>query len=275
MMIMIIMMIVNSSTHHHDPHPPLPPHHQILLLELTAATNHKHAQARRGATGNERHVDSSAGSAQLSSTSAGAQPSGMSVAAAAYTLTSRGSASSAIPHVALAPRTEGFLASVAAPADFNLLDAGFAPVMRLPQGDAAARVHVQTGQHHAAFNAVPQLHAASSTGAQLQWLQQDARECAEEKLSYCNQCGYCTSNRSHMAQHMRTHTREAPFKCEHCDYRAIQRSHLTQHSRTHSGERPYECERCDYRTISMSNLKRHERLHDEQHEKPFVCEVCA
>ena len=78
-----------------------------------------------------------------------------------------------------------------------------------------------------------------------------------------------------MAQHMRTHTREAPFKCEHCDYRAIQRSHLTQHSRTHSGERPYECERCDYRTISMSNLKRHERLHDEQHEKPFVCEVCA
>ncbi|XP_035685292.1 zinc finger protein 135-like [Branchiostoma floridae] len=54
-------------------------------------------------------------------------------------------------------------------------------------------------------------------------------------------------------------TGDKPFRCDQCDYSARCKSHLDEHLYTHSGEKPYQCSHCDHRTAYKSALARHMR----------------
>ena len=50
------------------------------------------------------------------------------------------------------------------------------------------------------------------------------------------------------------------FACTECEYRCAQKSHLTQHMRTHTGAKPFACTECEYRFARKSHLTKHMRV---------------
>ena len=117
----------------------------------------------------------------------------------------------------------------------------------------------------------------------------------------CGVCGRMCTTPSHLATHIRTHTKEKPYECDVCEERFTTSSSLKTHMRIHTNERPYECDVCEKRfgradsferphayshereTVRMrcvreafsSHLvicKAHMRIHTN--EKPYECDVC-
>ena len=88
----------------------------------------------------------------------------------------------------------------------------------------------------------------------------------------CDVCEKVFGYPSHLARHMRTHTKEKPYECDVCEKRFSQSSNLTKHMRIHTNERPYECDVCEKRFTQLGNLQIHMRIHTN--EKPYECEVC-
>ncbi|KAH9380565.1 hypothetical protein HPB48_017325 [Haemaphysalis longicornis] len=50
----------------------------------------------------------------------------------------------------------------------------------------------------------------------------------------CHLCPSSFSRRTHLEDHVRTHTKERPFGCEHCGQRFTQSSNLVRHRKTHA-----------------------------------------
>ena len=50
------------------------------------------------------------------------------------------------------------------------------------------------------------------------------------------------SHISTLKLHMRTHSREMPYKCEQCVKCFVKSSTLKRHMRTHTGEKPFRCD---------------------------------
>ncbi|KAI1691278.1 zinc-finger double domain-containing protein [Ditylenchus destructor] len=83
------------------------------------------------------------------------------------------------------------------------------------------------------------------------------------KMSYkCNHCSYASGNRSHVAQHMKTHTGDKPFKCSLCPYTASFTSNLRKHMRNHTDDKTHKCDKCSYTSHLRSRIETHKQCHD-------------
>ena len=86
------------------------------------------------------------------------------------------------------------------------------------------------------------------------------REGAKRKIGHeCDVCEKVFRSPSHLARHMRTHTKEKPYECEVCEKRFSESGNLTKHMRTHTKEKPYECDVCEKRYRYASGLWYHMR----------------
>ncbi|XP_068085554.1 gastrula zinc finger protein XlCGF7.1-like [Anabrus simplex] len=90
---------------------------------------------------------------------------------------------------------------------------------------------------------------------------------------WCNECGSKFSRKSHLRQHMVTHTGERPHSCKQCGKNFSQNGNLRRHLLTHTGERPYSCALCGRTFSQKSHLRQHLLLHTG--ERQNSCEQCG
>ncbi|KAI5459547.1 hypothetical protein BGZ63DRAFT_489379, partial [Mariannaea sp. PMI_226] len=60
-----------------------------------------------------------------------------------------------------------------------------------------------------------------------------------KQLRKCPHCGQCFSKTEHLARHVRSHTKERPFRCDACGKSYSRQDSLLRHSRVH--ERDQGC----------------------------------
>nr|XP_042901465.1 zinc finger protein 883 [Parasteatoda tepidariorum] len=88
------------------------------------------------------------------------------------------------------------------------------------------------------------------------------------KIHFCTQCNYSTSYKSHMREHMTTHTGERPFEYNQNVIMSSGFSEMKQQL-----DSIYSCPHCSYITKYKHNYKNHLNIHANQ--KPFQCSVCG
>ena len=77
-----------------------------------------------------------------------------------------------------------------------------------------------------------------------------------------NQCEYIVRNvldYNILKAHIKTHSKEKPYRCDYCQKCFVQKGNFKRHIRTHTKEKPYQCEYCQkcfgQRLISKDTLE--------------------
>ena len=90
-------------------------------------------------------------------------------------------------------------------------------------------------------------------------------------VHHCNECNYATPDKSGLANHFRTHSKEKPFHCKLCDQKFSQKGSLKVHVMSHKEGR-FQCEECDYKAVQKNNLVKHLLTHSGV--KLHKCDSC-
>ncbi|XP_014255698.1 zinc finger protein 260-like [Cimex lectularius] len=89
----------------------------------------------------------------------------------------------------------------------------------------------------------------------------------------CHECGKEYRTNYKLAQHMRKHTGEKPFKCSMCEKTFRSKIGLAQHEGKHTGHYDYTCNTCGKGFQCKSYLIVHQRVHSDL--RPYPCETCG
>uniref|UniRef100_A0A8V5GNT8 Uncharacterized protein n=1 Tax=Melopsittacus undulatus TaxID=13146 RepID=A0A8V5GNT8_MELUD len=89
----------------------------------------------------------------------------------------------------------------------------------------------------------------------------------------CPECGKLFKKKSHVRNHLFTHTGERPFPCRECPKSFNSQANLLRHRLIHTGERPYECDVCHKRFTQSSTLRQHHFIHSRRY--PYKCPECG
>lgn len=95
---------------------------------------------------------------------------------------------------------------------------------------------------------------------------------AKQKGPYCPVCvtrRFRDTNK--LARHMRTHTKEKPFRCPRCPVTFSQSYHMTRHMRNQHGAGPHICSSCGESLGSYAELQTHKRAHKPHGQSCFAC----
>ncbi|XP_061534917.1 zinc finger protein 665-like [Phycodurus eques] len=91
-----------------------------------------------------------------------------------------------------------------------------------------------------------------------------------KKTHVCAVCNMIFRRADKLNRHMRTHTKEKPFRCTDCSRTFSQSYHLSRHQRQKHGLRPYICHRCGKAFASWLKLKEHQKTHAGK----LTCPAC-
>ncbi|XP_077501525.1 zinc finger protein 764-like [Amblyomma americanum] len=73
-----------------------------------------------------------------------------------------------------------------------------------------------------------------------------------KQIHQCTPCGNVFKKRSHLVEHIRTHTGDRPYHCSDCDS-----TFAYKDSRSHKGEKPFQCDSCSKAFSVKWKLKHH------------------
>nr|XP_020663546.1 zinc finger protein 574 [Pogona vitticeps]XP_020663547.1 zinc finger protein 574 [Pogona vitticeps]XP_020663548.1 zinc finger protein 574 [Pogona vitticeps]XP_020663549.1 zinc finger protein 574 [Pogona vitticeps] len=94
-----------------------------------------------------------------------------------------------------------------------------------------------------------------------------------ERRHKCLTCGKMFKKKSHMRNHLLTHTGERPYHCKECGKSFNSPANLQRHRLTHTGERPYRCDICQKCFTQSSTLQQHLLVHSRHY--PYKCQECG
>lgn len=104
------------------------------------------------------------------------------------------------------------------------------------------------------------------------------RKCGDIRLNLCPFCTKEFKKPSDLIRHLRTHTREKPFKCHFCNAAFTLKSTLEAHLGAHYGHKDYKCVICSKMFTTLKTLNTHYKKHDKNlvatHDKPYKCSKC-
>ncbi|XP_051940667.1 zinc finger protein 665-like [Hippocampus zosterae] len=82
-----------------------------------------------------------------------------------------------------------------------------------------------------------------------------------KKTHVCPVCNVTLPYAGKLKRHMRTHTKEKPFRCAVCSLAFSQSYHRTRHMKKQHGVRQHGCRRCGKTLASWAKLKQHRKTH--------------
>ncbi|XP_077428115.1 uncharacterized protein LOC144055734 [Vanacampus margaritifer] len=92
-----------------------------------------------------------------------------------------------------------------------------------------------------------------------------------KKSHVCPVCNVTFTYATRLSRHMRSHTKEKPFRCTVCAITFSQSYHRNRHMRRQHGVRQYGCHKCGKTFASWLQLKEHRKAHSG---KELACPAC-
>ncbi|XP_077381417.1 uncharacterized protein LOC144021192 [Festucalex cinctus] len=92
-----------------------------------------------------------------------------------------------------------------------------------------------------------------------------------KKNHVCPVCNVNFTYATRLTRHMRSHTKEKPFRCTMCSITFSQSYHCNRHMRRQHGVRQYGCQKCGKGFASWVQLKEHRKMHSG---KELTCPAC-